>query len=104
MTNENYNKQTTAFFTDLDENIISFDLWDDEYAVMCVKHAQEPEESIKMDGKLQQPYPRKNWSSFMLMKPSMCNITYSVGRMGLEDQIEITDLNELYDFILIEET
>jgi len=52
-----------------------FDLWDDEYAVMCVKHAQEPEESIKMDGKLQQPYPRKNWSSFMLMKPSMCNIT-----------------------------
>ena len=52
-----------------------FDLWDDKYSVMCVKHKQKPAESIKMDGKIQQPYRRKNWSSVMLMKPSKCPIT-----------------------------
>jgi len=51
-----------------------FDLWDDKYSVMCVKHDQKPEEAIKMDNKMQQPYDRKNWSSVMLMKPSKCPI------------------------------
>ena len=39
---------------------------DDKYAVMCVKHDYNPEASIKMDGKAQTVYPRKNWSSVML--------------------------------------
>ena len=35
-------------------------------AVYCVQHDYQPKESIKMDGKVQTTYPRKNWSSFML--------------------------------------
>lgn len=49
-----------------------FDLVDDKYAVMCVKHNHEPPESIKMDGVLQSRYKRKNWSSVFLMNPSKC--------------------------------
>lgn len=40
---------------------------DDKYAVMCVKHNHRPEEQIKMDDVEQTKYPRKNWSSFMLI-------------------------------------
>lgn len=43
-----------------------FSLADDRYAAMCVKHDFRPEEGIKMDGQKQEPYPRKNWSSFVL--------------------------------------
>lgn len=34
--------------------------------VYCVKHKQEAHGEAKMDGQIQVPYPRKNWSSFML--------------------------------------
>lgn len=44
-----------------------FALCDDKYAVMCVKHEHHPKAGEKMDGQLQQPYFRKNWSSFMLI-------------------------------------
>lgn len=43
-----------------------FDLCDDKYAVMCVKHNHKPEKNIKMDGREQLRYYRKNWSSFVL--------------------------------------
>lgn len=44
-----------------------FALADERYAVMCVKHEALPSSGhIKMDGQLQQPYPRKNWSSVVL--------------------------------------
>jgi lipopolysaccharide biosynthesis glycosyltransferase len=39
---------------------------DDQYAVMLVKHDYRPQNTIKMDGKRQEYYPRKNWSSMML--------------------------------------
>ena len=35
-------------------------------AVYCVQHDYRPKERVKMDGKVQTTYPRKNWSSFML--------------------------------------
>lgn len=35
-------------------------------ALYCVQHDYTPANSIKMDGKTQTTYPRKNWSSFML--------------------------------------
>ena len=35
-------------------------------AVYCVQHDYTPAHRIKMDGKEQAVYPRKNWSSFML--------------------------------------
>lgn len=42
-----------------------FDLLDDEKALYCVQHDYTPANMIKMDGKQQSVYPRKNWSSFM---------------------------------------
>lgn len=40
------------------------------YALRVVKHDHQPSEDKKMDGKQQTRYPRKNWSSFMLMNCS----------------------------------
>jgi lipopolysaccharide biosynthesis glycosyltransferase len=51
------------FRADLNE---LFKLKDDRYAVMCVKHDYSPQEGVKMDGQIQQSYPRKNWSSLVL--------------------------------------
>ena len=44
-----------------------FDQVDDRYAVMCVQHDYTPREGVKMDGQKQTVYPRKNWSSAMLI-------------------------------------
>lgn len=44
-----------------------FDLDMTNYALRVVKHDHRPVENIKMDGRTQTRYPRKNWSSFMLM-------------------------------------
>ena len=38
---------------------------DPSKALYCVKHDYTPTETVKMDGKAQTQYPRKNWSSFM---------------------------------------
>lgn len=51
------------------------ELWqqrDDRYAVMCVKHDHQPNESIKFQGEVQSAYPKKNWSSLMLFNCSRC--------------------------------
>ena len=42
------------------------DLADDKYALMCVHHDYRPPEAVKMDGRAQTVYPRKNWSSLVL--------------------------------------
>jgi len=60
-----------ALFCDCDilfiENVEKlFEIADDKYAVMCVKHDYKPKEGLKMDGKQQTIYPRKNWSSLVL--------------------------------------
>ena len=39
---------------------------DEKYAVMLVKHDYRPHNTVKMDGKRQEYYPRKNWSSMVL--------------------------------------
>ncbi|MEW6538112.1 MAG: glycosyltransferase [Pseudomonadota bacterium] len=41
------------------------DQLDNEKALYVVQHTYEPSHQIKMDGKAQTVYPRKNWSSFM---------------------------------------
>lgn len=61
-----------ALFTDLDfmwrANVEElWDLRDDRYALMCVKHEHAPPETIKMWGITQDRYRRKNWSSMMLV-------------------------------------
>lgn len=44
-----------------------FDLKDDRFAIMCAQHDYTPKEGVKMDGQQQLQYPRKNWSSMMLI-------------------------------------
>lgn len=51
------------------------ELWnlrDDRYAVMCVKHDHRPQETVKFLGALQTPYGKKNWSSVMLFNNARC--------------------------------
>lgn len=61
-----------ALFMDSDMIFLSdikhlFKLCDERYAVMCVQHKHIPKEGApKMDGRLQNVYHRKNWSSFVL--------------------------------------
>lgn len=61
-----------ALFMDSDMIFLSdikklFALADDRYAVMCVKHHHKPTANqMKMDGRQQLSYYRKNWSSFVL--------------------------------------
>ena len=40
--------------------------FDQTKAVACVKHHHEPSDDVKMDGRQQTRYRRKNWSSFVL--------------------------------------
>jgi len=54
---------------------------DPSKAVYCVKHDYTPAYKLKMDGKAQVPYPRKNWSSFMIFNcdhPAVRALTPSV--------------------------
>jgi hypothetical protein len=54
---------------------------DPSKAVLCVQHDYRPKDGIKMDGKVQTSYPRKNWSSFMLFNcahPSVRNLSPDV--------------------------
>jgi hypothetical protein len=47
-------------------------------AVYCVQHDYTPKEATKMDGAVQTSYPRKNWSSLMLLNcdhPSVRTLT-----------------------------
>lgn len=51
------------------------ELWnmrDDRYAVMCVKHDHRPVGDTKFLGKRQTIYEKKNWSSVMLMNCARC--------------------------------
>lgn len=43
-----------------------YNIREEKYAIMCVKHDYIPKNSIKMDGQKQVAYPRKNWSSCVL--------------------------------------
>jgi lipopolysaccharide biosynthesis glycosyltransferase len=54
-------------FVFLDDVRNLFDQRDDKYAIMCAQHDYIPKEGIKMDGQQQTVYPRKNWSSMMLI-------------------------------------
>jgi lipopolysaccharide biosynthesis glycosyltransferase len=60
-----------ALFCDCDflflEDVTTlFNFKKNEYAVMVCKHDYTPSTDVKMDGKTQTVYPRKNWSSLML--------------------------------------
>jgi hypothetical protein len=51
------------------------ELWrlrDDKYAVQVSKHDYSPRTETKFLGHIQTAYPKKNWSSFMLMNCNKC--------------------------------
>jgi len=71
------NYQGWALFMDCDmlmfEDIA--ELWrlrDDKYAVQVCKHDYTPKNEKKFLGQTQTAYPKKNWSSFMLMNCKKC--------------------------------
>lgn len=66
-----------SIFMDCDmlmtEDIVN--LWnmrDDRYAVMCVKHDHQPKEDIKFLNAVQTKYQKKNWSSVMIFNNKRC--------------------------------
>ena len=65
-------------------------LWnqrDEKYSIMCVKHNHEPKEKVKFLGEVQTTYPKKNWSSLMLMNCSKCkslSLDYVNNATGLD--------------------
>jgi lipopolysaccharide biosynthesis glycosyltransferase len=51
------------------------ELWNlrnDDFAVMCVQHEHVPVETVKFLGEVQSAYPKKNWSSLMLLNAARC--------------------------------
>lgn len=50
-----------------------WELRDDQYAVMVVKHEHDGTEGSKFLGRQQTAYPRKNWSSVMLFNNHRCH-------------------------------
>ena len=50
-------------------------LWmmkDDDYAVMCCKHDYVPNQNAKFRGAKNEPFPKKNWSSMMMINNEKC--------------------------------
>ena len=71
------NYQGWALFMDCDMLMKAdiAELWrlrDDKYAVQVCKHDYVPKEKTKFLGQTQTAYPKKNWSSFMLMNCRKC--------------------------------
>ncbi len=58
----------------LDDIAKLWNLRDDRYAIMCVKHDHRPTETTKFLGQQQTVYERKNWSSVMLMNCARCKM------------------------------
>ncbi len=56
----------------LDDVAKLWDLKDDRFALMCVKHVHEPTEETKFLGAVQTRYEKKNWSSVMLFNCARC--------------------------------
>lgn len=56
----------------LDDIANLWNLRDDSYAVMCVHHDHQPQESTKFLGEKQSQYEKKNWSSVMLLNCAKC--------------------------------
>ena len=47
-------------------------LLDFKYSVMCCQHDYEPKQGVKFRGAKNEKFPKKNWSSMMLMNNGLC--------------------------------
>ena len=56
----------------LDDVAKLYELRDDRYAVMVIKHDHVPKEAVKFLGEPQSKYEKKNWSSVMLFNNARC--------------------------------
>jgi hypothetical protein len=64
-----------------------WELRDEQYAVMVVKHDYVPQSEVKFLGETQTRYPKKNWSSLMLFNNAKCRaltVDYVNQASGLE--------------------
>lgn len=71
----------------LDDIAKLWELRDDKYAVMCVKHDHVPTEEVKFLNAKQTKYEKKNWSSVMLFNNAKCKaltLDYVNEASGLE--------------------
>ena len=71
----------------LDDIARLYELRDERYAVMVVKHAHVPREATKFLGEPQSKYEKKNWSSVMLFNNARCralSVDYVNRASGLE--------------------
>ena len=50
-----------------------WDMRDIRYSVMCCKHDYEPVQGVKFRGAKNEKFPKKNWSSLMLMHNQLCH-------------------------------
>lgn len=71
------NYEGWSIFMDCDmvvtEDIVKlWELRDEQYAVMCVKHDHNPDEDVKFLDAVQTKYQKKNWSSVMLFNNKLC--------------------------------
>ncbi len=81
-----------ALFMDCDmlcraDNKKLWDQRDDAYGAMCMQHEHVPGETVKFLGEVQSAYPKKNWSSLMLLNCSRCTrltVDYVNTATGLE--------------------
>ena len=95
MTNTIYNFQILSFITDLDENIINTVVFDDgDDGEMTTFDFVNP-----VTGSLDTVSFFEDFDTH----PIIYLPNYSEGQKSFKDQVEIADLNELYEFILIEE-
>jgi len=64
-----------------------WNLKNDKYSLMCVKHDHNPKETKKFLNEIQTNYPKKNWSSLMLFNCKKCkslSLDYVNNAKGLD--------------------
>ena len=69
-------------------------LWnmiDKDKSIMCCKHDYVPKQNVKFRGAKNEPFPKKNWSSFMLMNNQRC-------KMLTKEYVETASGLELHQF------
>ena len=94
-TNNTYTSQTTAFATDLDENIHNTHVETDDVDGEMT--------TFYFDNPVTGSTDMVSFFEKFDVAPIVYLPNYSIGQKSFKDQVEIADLDELYDFILIEE-
>lgn len=73
---------------------------DDQYAVMVAKHEYSVVDgSVKMDGKIQHAYPRKNWSSAVLF-----NCSHEKNKQLYPENINTWEMSYLHRFSWLDDS